>query len=111
MKHEIFKLFNVGAANISTPEVEAFLQEDINPKSISIIYKQDGTAVLSIGYTKEKTSHHFHLVSRTLHGTLEKNHHSLEKEIKESAQKIGGVVCQDIDVLNNKVVVTFLTTK
>ena len=110
MKHENFKFFETPLKKVFTKEVKEFLNGTILPKSISI--SNHGLSnILSIGYEDSKKkvgSNEYHLISRKFKRS---DFSSMEKSIKSAASKIGGVICQDVHIVDDSVNVTFLVTK
>lgn len=111
MKHEKFRLFKV--INNDFNEVSLFLKDaPITPKSLSISHIEGTTdALLSIGYENEESKHTFELVTYSIKDGLILDLKYVEQQLDSFAEKTNGVVCQDIVLFGNDIIVTFLTSK
>lgn len=112
MKHEKFRLFEAPSlVSITTSiEVEKFLSTRITPKSISIAVEPN-KATLCLGYLDEPAGHKFHLVQSTFVPPADHDKGHVEAALDIAALEVDGVICQDVHFEDNKITITFLTTK
>lgn len=111
MKHELFRIFAVLNEEVENDSaVVSFLSSGITPKSISVNHDVE-TATLIIGYTTDTPYDTYHIVKKlvVVDPTLPRS--KVEELLNEAAVDLDGVVCQDVLLLEDTIIIIFLTTK
>lgn len=104
MKHEKFKI-------LGDKTVGGFLQsKNIVPRSISVTNLSDISNIYCIGYVEETTEDVYFLHAVEIEAKSDPT--ETEKLIEAEAEKLGGVICQDVHFGPNRTIyITFLTHK
>jgi hypothetical protein len=103
MKHEHFKSFT------DAVEIEAFLQGGhITPKSISVIRRFREDDITIIGYVDSKSEHIFAIEFEVILNVEPEN---IASVVETAAKKHKGVICQDVELNETELYLTFLIQK
>lgn len=110
MKHENFKSFIVDGSGENS-ELNAFLNSNVTPKSISTSYVGFTNAkAVFIGYVESKRAHHYTIETETIDVVPGED---FDHKLNAGAARHAGVVCQDVHVSEgmDKLEVTWLVAK
>ena len=107
MKHEHFKSFTDSTE--TETEMEAFLQGGhITPKSISCITRFREDDIIIIGYVESKSEHKFAIEREII---LDVKPETIASVVETAAKKHKGIICQDVELNEDVLYLTFLITK
>jgi hypothetical protein len=111
MKHEKFNVFTLSKGQFTDGSLNSMLNGKFALKSISTVpLPKEENFLVSIGYTDDKVEHEYQIVQFDL-GHYCTTNHEIARKLKDAAEHLQGVICQDITIVNFQIVATFLTTK
>lgn len=109
MTHNKFTTFALSNGQLFNGNVDAFLNSGKDIRSMSICeLSAQGSALVTLGYNDEATvSHKYHLTTKSI-GASNMDVDAISAAIEAEAEKLNGIVCQDLTEVAGELIVSFL---
>jgi len=112
MLHENFKVFRLTNSQVLNGQIDEFIKGKLTLKSLSLTeIPRSNQILISIGYTEDETEHEYHIVTTTLGVINTLSDEKLSEALNTAAHALDGIICQDIAIIDNVAIATFLTLK
>src|SRR6185369_5214082 len=112
MSHENFKVFRLTNSQILNGQIDEFIKGKLTLKSLSLTeIPRSNQILVSIGYTEDETEHEYHVITSKLGTVNAMTDDQISEALNLAAHELEGIICQDIAIIDNVAVATFLTIK